>query len=119
MIFRRYTWLQRQCARVQALVLWAWQAYPGTVPVPERACSMFAKSQLQQLSPSALPQTLNCNGLFDLMGIDWGICMSSPAKMEVGLCWVLKQWWSSSYTVQNTVRNIDGVRYYVAYSIVL
>ena len=31
----------------KTLVLWAWQAYPGIVHVPERARSEFGKSQLQ------------------------------------------------------------------------
>ena len=54
--------------------------------VPERAWSEFAKSQLQLLSPSALPQTSNlCNGLFGLMCVGWGICMSSPAKTVCAL----------------------------------
>ena len=58
----------------KSLVLWAWQAYPGIVHVPERARSEFAKSQLQLLSLSVLLQTLNlfyqCSGVFDLMGVE-------------------------------------------------
>ena len=58
----------------KTLVLWAWQACPGIVHVPERARSEFTKSQLQLLSLSVLVQTLNlfyqCSGVFDLMGVE-------------------------------------------------
>ena len=65
---------QVQCAEYKTLVLWAWQAYPGIVHVPERARSEFAKSQLQLLSLSVLLQSLNLfyqySGVFDLMGVE-------------------------------------------------
>ena len=65
---------QLQCVEYKTLVLWAWQAYPGIVHVPEQAQSEFGKSQLQLLSLSVLVQTLNlfyqCSGVFDLMGVE-------------------------------------------------